>query len=158
MGQFDFKSTAFTVSGFAELDKALDGLTRIQKASALEPLLIKSLEPMSHSAASLAPDDPLTGPPWDLKKSIAVSGRQRSGRARTDRLLGQYDARAYMGPTKYGYPQAVMQEFGTRRMQAHAYLRPAWDGGKDEALHIIQSNYASHVFTVAQRYAVTPPR
>lgn len=153
MADFDFKTEGFTMTGFADLYANLDGLTKAQKSAALTPLLIKCLTPMSLVAISLAPDDPLTGPPWDLKSSIAVSRRQRSGRARRDRDLGQYGARAYMGPTKFGYPQAIMDEFGTIKMSARPYMRPAWESGKYGALEILKAGFADHVFAaVKKRY------
>jgi HK97 gp10 family phage protein len=152
MSDFDFKTTGFTVSGFAELSKALEGLTKQQVAKGLSPLLTKALKPMSLVAISLAPDDPRTGPPYDLKSSITVSTRQRSGRARRNRALGEYSARAYMGPTGYGYPQAIMDEFGTIHMSARAFMRPAWDSGKEGALDIIKDGYAARVFKTAAKY------
>jgi HK97 gp10 family phage protein len=151
MGAFDFKTEGFTVSGFAEIYENLDGLTKSQKARAIGPLLVKALTPMSLVAISIAPDDPLTGPPWDLKSSIAVSTKQRSGR--TNRALGQYGARAYMGPTKYGYPQAIMDEFGTIKMSARPYMRPAWEAGKQGAFEIVKDGFADSVFkAVKKRY------
>lgn len=149
---YDFKTTNFTVTGFAELYANLDGLTQKQKAQDLAPLLKKALTPMSLVAISIAPDDPLTGPPWDLKSSIVVSTLQRSGRGRT-RALGKYGARAYMGPTKFGYPQAIFDEFGTIKMTARPYMRPAWDAGKYGALEIIKADFAEHVMrSVKKRY------
>lgn len=153
MGAYDFKTEGFTVSGFAELYANLDGLTQRQKAQDMAPLLKKALTPMCLLAISIAPDDPLTGPPWDLKSSIVVSTRQRSGRARQDRALGQYGARAYMGPTKFGYPQAIMDEFGTIHMTARAYMRPAWEAGKYGALEIIKAGFADQVMrSIRKRY------
>lgn len=150
---YDFKTEGFSLTGFAGLYENLDGLTKAQKSQALSPLLIKCLQPMSLVAISLAPDDPRTPPPWDLKSSIAVSKRQRSGRARRDRELGQYGARAYMGPTKFGYPQAIMDEFGTVNMVARPYMRPAWESGKYIALEILKEGFADHVFkAVKKRY------
>lgn len=153
MGDFDFKTEGFTVSGFADLYANLDGLTQKQKAKALAPLLVKALTPMSLVAISIAPDDPTTPPPWDLKSSIKVGTKQRSGRARINRALGQYGARAYMGPTKYGYPQAIMDEFGTIKMSARPYMRPAWEAGKQGAFEIVKAGFAESVFNaVKKRY------
>lgn len=152
MGAYDFKTTGFTVEGFADLYANLDGLTQKQKQQDLGPLLKKSLVPMSLVAIALAPDDPTTGPPWDLKSSITVSTRQKSGRG-PNRALGRYGARAYMGPTKFGYPQAIMQEFGTSKMVATPYMRPAWDSGHQGALKIISDGFAEAVFaSIKKRY------
>lgn len=153
MSDFDFKTEGFAVSGFADLYENLDGLTLRQKQTDLAPLLARALVPMSQVAISLAPDDPRTGPPYDLKSSIAVGTKQRSGGARSNRKLGQYGARAYMGPTKFGYPQAIFDEFGTVNMTARAYMRPAWDSGKEGALEIISAGFAAQVMrSVKKRF------
>ena len=153
MGDFDFQTTGFTIEGFADLYANLDGLTVAQKSRALSPLLVDALTPVRLVASSIAPDDLRTGAPYDLHTSISVSTKQRSGGARSNRALGQYGARAYMGPTKYGYPQAIMDEFGTIHMTARPYLRPAWDAGKEAAFEIIKAGFADHVFkAVKKRY------
>lgn len=154
MGDYDFKTTNFELKGFKDLYKAIEHLPEVVKKVELEPLLVRALEPMAEYARVFAPDDPLTGPPWDLKSAIAVSTRQRSGAAKSDRALGQYDARAYMGPTKYGYPQAMMQEFGTRHMAATPYMRPAFDSEKETALRIVRNGFGDRLRLIASRYAV----
>lgn len=152
MGAFDFKTTSFEFKGFKELYKAIDHLPETVKKEELEPLLIKSLEPMRDKARSLAPDDPLTGPPWNLPTSIEAGNRQRGGRAKLDRQLGRFDARAYMGPTTFGYPQAIFQEFGTVKMAAQPYMRPAWDSEKHHALQIISDGLAARLQMIARKY------
>lgn len=152
MGDFDFKTTSFELKGFKELYRAIDHLPEVVKKTELQPLLVESLEPMAEYARVMAPDDPLTGPPWNLPTSIEVSTRQRSGRARADRSLGKYDARAFMGPTKFGYPQAMMQEFGTINNVAQPYMRPAWDSEKTTALSIIAKGMAKRLTMIAQKY------
>lgn len=152
MGDYDFKTTSFELKGFKDLYKAIDHLPEVVKKIELEPLLVKALEPMAEYAKVMAPDDPLTGPPWSLPQSIEVGTRQRSGRAKSDRALGKYDARAYMGPTKFGYPQAVMQEFGTIHMVATPYMRPAWDSEKTTALRIISEGLGKRLQMIASKY------
>lgn len=152
MSDYDFKTTGFQFKGFKELYKAIDHLPEFVKKVELEPLLVEALTPMMEFARIMAPDDPLTGPPWSLPQSIEVSVRQRTGRAKGDRQLGKYDARAYMGPTKFGYPQAVMQEFGTIHMVATPYMRPAWDSEKEHALAIIQREFAARLQMIIRRH------
>lgn len=152
MGAYDWQFEGFACQGFSQLNAMLDGLTKVQYSHGMSPVLVAALKPMSLVAISLAPDDPHTGPPWDLKSSITVSTHQRSGRARSNRPLGQYEARAYMGPTGFGYPQALMMEFGTIHDRAQPYMRPAWDTGKQGALDIIQAGFADQVFKTAKRY------
>lgn len=154
MGDFDFKTTEFKFSGFKEMYKAISHLPEFVKKVELEPLLVKALTPMMEYARIMAPDDPLTGPPWSLPQSIEVSTRQRSGRAKSDRALGRFDARAYMGPTKFGYPQAVMQEFGTIHHVASPYMRPAFDSEKGTALRILRQGMAERLTMIIRRYGV----
>lgn len=154
MGDFDFKTTSFEFKGFKELYRAIDHLPEVVKKKELEPLLVESLTPMRDTARYLAPDDPLTGPPWNLPTSIEVGTRQRSGIAKRDRDLGRFDARAYMGPTKYGYPQAVMQEFGTIHFVARPYMRPAWDADKDKAIEIIRNGLAQRLQIIIRKHGV----
>lgn len=151
-GDYDFKTTSFEFKGFKELYRAIDHLPEVVRKVELEPLLVKALSPMMEYARVMAPDDVLTGPPWSLPQSIEVSSRQRSGRARSDRALGRFDARAYMGPTKGGYPQAIMQEFGTINHIAQPYMRPAWDSEKHTALRIIGDGLGERLQVIAQRY------
>lgn len=152
MGDFDFTKTSFEMTGFAELYRAIDHLPEVVKARELEPVVTAALEPIRDTARALAPDDPLTGPPWNLNTSIEVGTRQRSGRAKHDRALGQYDARAYVGPTKYGYPQAIFEEFGTVHAPAWPYMRPAWDAHKQAALEIIKVKLGTRLREIAQKY------
>lgn len=151
-GDFDFKTTGFELKGFKELYRAIDHLPEAVLKKELEPLLMRALEPMKEYARVMAPDDPLTGPPWSLPQSIEVGKKQRSGRARRNRALGKYDARAYMGPTKYGYPQAIMQEFGTINHRAWPYMRPAWDSEKTTALRIISEGLGDRLMLIAKKY------
>lgn len=152
MGDFDFRTEGFELKGFRELYRAIDHLPETVIKKELEPLLVKSLIPMRDLARAIAPDDPLTGPPWSLPQSIEVGKKQRSGGARRNRALGKYDARAYMGPTKFGYPQAVMQEFGTINMVASPYMRPAFEARKYQSLEIIREGLGERLMLVARKY------
>jgi HK97 gp10 family phage protein len=152
MGDFDFKTTSFEFKGFRELYRAIDHLPEVVLKKELEPVLVKSLLPMRDLARAIAPDDPLTGPPWSLPQSIEVGKKQRSGRARRNRALGRFDARAYMGPTKGGYPQAIMQEFGTIHMVASPYMRPAFEARKYRVLEIIKEDLGKRLTLIATKY------
>lgn len=138
----------FKVEGFAELYKALDHLPDLAKRKGLEPLLVRALEPMKETAVYLAPDDPKTGPPWDLKSSIKVATKRRGVKAyeRLDAAI------AYMGPTREGYPQAMMQEFGTINHVATPYMRPAFEADRGKALEIIKKGFAAQVEATVAKY------
>ena len=155
MGAYDFKTTSFEFRGFKELYRAIDHLPEVVKKKELEPLLIEALTPMRDTARRLAPNDPLTGPPWDLPSSIEVSYRQKTGRSKFDRQLGRFDSRAYMGPTRFGYPQAMMQEFGTVRHRAQPYMRPAWDSEKHGALRIIREGLGERLRMIIRKHGTS---
>lgn len=165
MGDYDFKTTEFKVSGFADLYKTVEHIGQAALARELAPMLTEALEPMRDAARAFAPDDPITGPPWNLNTSIEISTRQRSGRQKRDSLLGENTfAQAFMGPTKFGYPEAIFAEFGTTlrfqkdptkstgAMRAVPYMRPAWDGYKQTTLKIIEILFPSHIMAVARKY------
>jgi HK97 gp10 family phage protein len=144
----------FKVTGFKELYKLLDHLPDLAKRKGLEPLVVKALQPMAETARYLAPDDPKTAPPWDLKSSIIVSTKQ----TQTEEYDRISEARAFMGPNRYGYPQAVMQEFGTVNMAATPYMRPAFDNDKVRAVKIIEEGFAAQVEATLRKYGRPPAK
>lgn len=156
---YAFTTTGFKFSGFPELYRLLDGLSEATKAKELAPLLIEGVEPFRDTAEALAPDDMKTPDP-DLESSIVTSAKQKSGRAKHSRKLGRFDARVFVGPsgnTRRGsknaaYPQAIMQEFGTVNHPAQPFMRPAYDGQKQNVLKIIQILYRSHILAIAKKY------
>jgi HK97 gp10 family phage protein len=139
---------SFKVKVDPSVYRAMDHLPDLAKSMGLQPLVERALVPMRDTARYLAPDDPLTGPPWNLKSSIEVSGKQTQAKP-YDRLTA---AIAYMGPTKYGYPQAVFQEFGTINMVATPYMRPAFDADKDKVIRIIEEGFAEQVQAILKKY------
>lgn len=139
---------AFKVSVDPSIYRTLDHLPELAKSRGLEPLVVASLIPMRDTARYLAPDDPSTGPPYDLKSSIEVSTKKRGVKA--FETLGS--AVAYMGPTRFGYPQAVFQEFGTVNMTATPYMRPAFEADKSKAIKIIEEGFAAQVEATLTKY------
>lgn len=138
----------FKVKVSPSIYKTMDHLPSVGRTEALEPLVVAALEPMRDTARYLAPDDPLTGPPWNLNSSIEVSTKKRGVRA-TERL---YRAAAFMGPTRYGYPQAMFQEFGTVKMVATPYMRPAFDADKGKVIQIIEAGFDGRVEAALRKY------
>jgi HK97 gp10 family phage protein len=138
----------FKVSVDPSVYRTMDHLPDLAKSKGLEPLVVEALIPMRDTARYLAPDDPSTAPPWDLKSSIEVSTKARGVKA-----FEKLDAAtAYMGPTRFGYPQAVMQEFGTVNMVATPYMRPAFDADKGKAVNIMEKGFAERVEAILRKY------
>lgn len=145
--------TRVRVEGLSDLERAMDGLAKSTGRGILRRTALKAMQPMAEIARRLAPDDPATSAPKDLKTSIAVSTRVdgRLAAARGDR--SQNAVTVYMGPTKDGYPQAIMQEFGTVHHAQQAYMRPAWDEDKDALLKRVSETLASEIEKTAKRLA-----
>jgi hypothetical protein len=104
-------SVSVQVLGLKELEASMAEMTKATGRNVLRRVARQALEPMKAEAVSLAPDDPTTHAPRDLKTSIAISEKQKSGRfggltQRTSTVT------MYMGPTGGGYPQAMIAEFG----------------------------------------------
>jgi HK97 gp10 family phage protein len=57
-----------------------------------------------------------------------------------------------MGPSSKSR-NAIPQEFGTERMQANPFMRPAWDQEKDGALQIIRDELGNEIASAAARLA-----
>ncbi|WP_337186582.1 HK97-gp10 family putative phage morphogenesis protein [Phenylobacterium sp.] len=147
--------TRVKIEGLSQTLANLNALPKALGRGTLRRVLTKAIEPMAETARALAPDDPRTGPPHDLKSSIQVSGEQRSSRlsVRRDRdARGRY-VRVYMGPTKDGYPQAMPQEFGAEHHPPTPFMRPAWDVHAESALSQIATDSAAEVKKTADRLA-----
>jgi HK97 gp10 family phage protein len=154
---FAFRTTEFEFkgNGFADLYKSIRKLEEGVLAKELTPLLVRASEPVRVYAQTLAPDDPKSPNP-DLESGIAISTRQRSGRAKRDRQLGKYDARVFIGPFggRSAYPQAIMQEFGTVKMSAQPYMRPAYDSQKETVVRLLGISFGDHIQAIARKYGV----
>lgn len=106
-------SPRFRVEGLKDLDRALGQFKIGAAKGVLRRTAIEALTPIAETARDLAPDDPSTPAPNDLKSSIAISPRQKSSRFSARGDLGT-SVQMYVGPTGPGYPQAMVQEFGAK--------------------------------------------
>lgn len=147
------------IEGLRELDAALGELKRSTAIATVKRVLKRAGQPIADRASQLAPDDPATGAP-DLHTSIVVSPKVKNevGKAAFAEVMGAggsvgearaalRDARReangegslavmHVGPTADQY-HAHLQEFGTVKHGPHAFMRPAFEEKKGEALTII---------------------
>lgn len=140
------------LEGLADLERVLGKLPGAVGKRVSRKVLKAAGEPIRAKAASLAPDDPST-PPLDLHTSIAISPRQKGGRQRMRTMEDPNEVLVYVGPTREGYAQAIMMEFGTFKDQAQPYMAPAWDSEKDAALGIVATRLGAAIHKTAARYA-----
>lgn len=142
------------IEGLKELEKALTEMKTSTARGVVRRTLLKALEPMREAAEGYAPDDPSTGAP-DLHRSIATGDKLKVGRMASVSGFGFKDGNVtvWMGPTRDGYPQAIMQEFGTVKQAAQPYMRPAWDAGKGQLLDDVKTGMGEEIRKTAERAA-----
>lgn len=134
------------IEGLREVKDALHKLPRATAKGVLRKVGRKRLKPVAERARSYAPEDQ-----GELKDSIAVSSRQKSGRQTRRTGEGKSDVNVYVGPTAKGYPQAMMQEMGTKHHPPHSYLRPAWDAEKRGVLEGIREDLWTEINKTVER-------
>ncbi len=125
----------FTLIGDKELTKTLTAIAdpRARKGIARHSLR-KGAKPIAETAGRLAPRRKSAGGPEreeELHESIAVSSRL-SKRQKKRRGKAKAEVEIFVGTT--ALPHAHLQEFGWEEGAPQPYLRPAWDGGKRQAL------------------------
>ena len=115
----------FKVEGLKELDKALKRLPLKARGQVMRKALSKAMEPVKQSAISLAPIR--TG---NLRQSIVK-------RTSIPKAGNNFTAEARVSVTTDGW-YGMFHEFGTVKMPAHPFMRPAIDNNSDAALTIFR--------------------
>lgn len=159
------------VEGLADLDAALADLSKAAARGALRRAGIAAMAPMAEIARNLAPVDDgelrdsiivsakAKGAGADVGKAeFAAALRAGQGRAAARQALigARREARAtgsfvelFMGPTqgktKANSIKRYAQEFGTYKMAAQPYMRPAWDQDKDAALERLSDTLRAEI-------------
>lgn len=149
------------MEGLRELDAALAQLPKSTARSVLRRALKKAAQPVADAADRMVPVKS-----GGLKASLSVAGRTRNltglkeygqtlkaGGSREEAVGALRSARRAAGgggsraeiDVRYTAPHAHLLEFGTVKMPAHPYLRPAWDGNKQAALESVKTELASEI-------------
>lgn len=138
-----------SIDGLSDLDDALGMLPKSTGKAILRRVLRKAGQPMADQAEQAAPKR--TGA---LKISIGVGTKLTRRQARMHRKMFKNDkasAEVFVGAG--GLPQAIQSEFGNAHQEAQPFMRPAWDGNKDQALEIIKTELGGEIFKAAKRLA-----
>lgn len=160
-------STKTEVEGLSDLLDALGELPKATARNVQMRVLTAAAAPIQATAQSLAP--------WPKAKlTRAQSGRLRlkSTIAVTTKLsrrqkvvhrqwLGTLPAEDGADPAKDLFVfigprplhEATLEEFGTSRQAPQPYMRPAWDGHKDQALEAIKAGLGAEIEKAVQRLA-----
>lgn len=141
--------TTVSVEGLRELDNALGQLPKSTGKAVLRRTLKKAGQPIADDAEAKAPR--LTGA---LQISIGVGTKLTRRQSKLHRKMFKNDkasAEVFVGAG--GLAQATQTEFGNEHQAAEPWMRPAWDGNKDQALEIIKTELWSEIDKAAIRLA-----
>lgn len=147
------------LTGFREAEEALSRLPKATAKNVLRRVARQALEPMAGRAAALAPKQS-----GKLSFSISVSEKRtrRAGGARAKfiapgvfRSASSDSIVMAMGPAGgLGVlPYAAFVEFGTVDTSPKAFMRPAWDLGKEAALDHVRLSLQSEIDKAVARAA-----
>lgn len=136
--------------GFRELERALNELPKATGRNVLRRVAKGALEPMADRARGMAPVER-----GDLRASIQVSEKRTKRVTRINRFDKNTGVEVAMGPVSGGgvLNYATFAEFGTVDTRAKPFMRPAWQGGKDNALDYVKANLAREINRAAARLA-----
>jgi len=164
-----------SVDGLKELDRALGELPKSTAKGVLLRVLRKAGQPIADAAKGFVAKD--TG---ELRDSIQVSskfdnkvgkaefaaamkaglGRVAAGEALRNarrKAIGESFAMVFVGPSKAKSKKdgikRYVNEYGSVKMAANPYMRPAWDANKNNALTIIKSDLGAEIRETANRAA-----
>lgn len=119
-------------SGAKDLEKALHELKSTTAKSVARRVLKKAAQPVADAAAILAPVRTEA-----LKNSIEVSTKLNKSQRIEAGANDPDETKVYVGPSceiGKGGRHGHLLEFGTYKMSAQPFMRPAWEASKDAAL------------------------
>lgn len=152
--------TTVKLSGFKELNKALNELPKAGHSWALRRAGQKAMQPMADLAARLAPNDPRTSAPDDLSTSIGLSFRAKIGRGGREEVERDTRANIYMGPD-VGLPRyirAQVMEFGSYKDRPQPYMRPAFEQDGAAVIERLKPLLRAEIDKVVARIAAKAAR
>ena len=129
------------LEGFRELEKQLDNLSKAAGKAALRKSLYRAAQPLADLAQSKAPR--LTGA---LQGSIIVGAKLNGRQKKLHRRMFRDERSSvelFVGPSYLlgdGGRHGHLVEFGTRKMSAQPFMRPAWDQDKTAMLDRLREN------------------
>lgn len=166
--------TIVQVEGLKELEASLSDLPKTVARNTLRRALRKAAQPIHDLARSNAPYDPDRKQGTHLRDSIFILAKVRNltglkefgetlhgGGTREEAVSALRTARREAGGGESraevsvgtSAPHAHLVEFGTVKMSAEPFLRPAWDATKDQALALISTELATEIEKTRARAA-----
>ena len=131
------------VRGFKELDRALGELPKSTGKNVLKRVAIKAMKRMEDGMAQRAPRD--DGTLANSMRTQAVKATRQRGQTRFDARNG---VEVITGPAPEGRmdrANAGFQEFGTVKMPAQPYMRPAADYEAEGVIEVLKDELATQI-------------
>ena len=133
--------------GFKELDRALGDLKKTTAKSVGVRVLKKAGQPIADDAKANAPR--LSG---DTAESIHVGTKLSRSQKKAKRKAGsKHFAEVHVGPS--ADEKGHLKEFDIEHAEGQPFMRPAWEGNKAKALHIIAAELGKEIQKAVQRAA-----
>lgn len=133
------------ITGLRELSDALGELGKSTERSLLRRLAFRALEPVRDRAKQLVPVKK-----GKLRESIVIGTNLTKRAKAADKKEPRRGVRVFVGTAKRN---AVAVEFGTFRIGAQAYMRPAWDSQQNRVLDFVTSELRGEIEKTAARAA-----
>lgn len=138
-------AVTFKIDGLKELDRNLQKLKRATAKNVARKVMKEAGEPIAAAARRNAPIEE-----GHLRESIDVGTKLTRRQAALHRKMSPDAVEVFVGPND---PAGVQIEFGNERHSAQPFMRPAWDGTKDEALRIVTHRLGPEIDKAAERAA-----
>jgi len=143
------------LEGFADLEQQLLQLAEIGRADLVaRNTLVKAskraMEPVYYRVEEKAPYDGDNTGPIHLRDTVRLDARIPNGRDRQSKYVEETDAAIAIVSVKKS-AVSLAQEFGTSKLDAQPFLRPAIDHLADEVVRKLGNELGSFIFEYAKK-------
>ena len=146
MADYTPNSRTIKLEGFAEFEQQLRDMANMYRADTVaRQTLVKAandaMMPVLYSAAMDAPYDPQSDGPIHLRNTIRLDARIPNNKDKQSQYVNETDAVIAVVSAKKS-AVSLAQEFGTSRIPAQPFLRPALDSQADQVVAILKEKLA----------------
>ena len=143
------------LEGFAELEQQLLQLAQIGRAdlvarNTMVKAAKRAMEPVYYRVEQTAPYDEKNTGPIHLRDTVRLDARIPNGRDRQSKYVNETDAVIAVVSVKKS-AVSLAQEFGTSKLNAQPFLRPAIDNLADEVIRKLGNELGSFITDYAKK-------
>lgn len=134
----------FKIEGLKDLQDALAEFPKATGKAVLRRALLKAGQPIKDAAAARAPR---------LRGKLQMSVGAGTKLSRRQKRMHQPESSVEVFVGAGALVQAITQEFGTVNHPPQAFMRPAWDGNRHQAMSSIKDELSDEIMKTAKRRA-----